>query len=229
MKHLLLLHGAIGAMDQMQPIATALADRFIVHRIDFSGHGKKAPSATGISIELFEADVIRYLRQNEIEKIAVFGYSMGGYVGMYLAGKYPEIITEVITLATKFIWSPDIAANEIKLLDPETIKQKLPLFVAQLEQRHGKGNWVQLLQNTQQFLIGLGNNNLLDKDNLSLIQTRCLLMTGDRDKMVGINETKEIYACLSNGSLAVLPSTPHPIEKCNVNLLAFMIHQFLNQ
>lgn len=227
MKHLLLLHGAIGAMEQLQPLATALEKHFTVHRIDFSGHGKKPPSSTGLSIEIFEADVIQYLRMNNIDKIAIFGYSMGGYVGMYLAGKYPDIITAVITLATKFKWSPDIAANEIKQLNPEIIKQKLPQFVAQLEQRHGENNWVKLLHDTQQFLIGLGENNLLGKDTLALIQPPCLLMTGDRDKMVGIDETQDIFTALPNASMAILPSTSHPIEKCNVDMLAYMIRHFL--
>lgn len=39
MQHLILLHGALGSKDQLQPLATALERHFQVHIFNFSGHG----------------------------------------------------------------------------------------------------------------------------------------------------------------------------------------------
>ena len=39
MQHILLLHGAIGSKDQLLPAGEKLADSFIVHSLNFSGHG----------------------------------------------------------------------------------------------------------------------------------------------------------------------------------------------
>jgi esterase/lipase len=39
MQHLLLLHGAIGAKDQLQPLADELKDNYFIHTLNFSGYG----------------------------------------------------------------------------------------------------------------------------------------------------------------------------------------------
>jgi esterase/lipase len=52
MKDILLLHGAIGAKDQLQPLADALKDRYIVHTLNFSGHGGEAFAKEDISIPM---------------------------------------------------------------------------------------------------------------------------------------------------------------------------------
>src|SRR4029077_13449669 len=102
MQHLLVLHGAIGAKDQLQPLAEKLRSHYIVHTLNFSGHGGETIPAT-FSIEGFANDVLHYLKQNNIDKINIFGYSMGGYVALYLAKHYPEKVNKAATLATKFL------------------------------------------------------------------------------------------------------------------------------
>ena len=52
-------------------------------------------------------------------------------------------------------------------------------------------------------------------------------MLGDRDKMVTLDETVEVYKNLPQAQLAILPNTPHPIEKVNTDRLASEIKSFL--
>ena len=89
MNSLLLLHGAIGAKDQLQPIAEQLKNTFDVHTLNFSGHGGE-PMPSSFSIEQFAGDVLLFLKQNNISKTNIFGYSMGGYVALYLAKHHPD-------------------------------------------------------------------------------------------------------------------------------------------
>ena len=51
MKNIVLLHGAIGAKDQLQPLADLLKNDFIVHVFNFSGHGGKPFAEEHFSIE----------------------------------------------------------------------------------------------------------------------------------------------------------------------------------
>jgi pimeloyl-ACP methyl ester carboxylesterase len=51
------------------------------------------------------------MQQNQLENAAIFGYSMGGYAGMYLAKYFPERVSKLLTLATKFYWDEKIAAR----------------------------------------------------------------------------------------------------------------------
>ena len=161
MEHLLLLHGAIGAKDQLQPLGELLADKYSIHTIDFVGHGGSAIPGEPFSIPLFATQVLNYLQENNIAKVNVFGYSMGGYVGMYLAKNNPEKISKCITLATKFYWDEIVSTKEVKKLDPAIIHQKIPAVAEQLKQRHAPRDWEMILKKTAEFLEGLGKNNAL--------------------------------------------------------------------
>ena len=151
---------------------------------------------------------------------------MGGYVAMYLTKYHPQKINKVITLATKFHWDETVAAKEIKMLDAAIIEQKVPAFAAQLQQRHAQ-HWKLLLERTAALLLSLGKNNALQLEDYATINTPCLLLLGDRDKMISTEETFEVYKQLPNAQLGMLPATAHPIEQVNVNTLAFFIQQFI--
>jgi pimeloyl-ACP methyl ester carboxylesterase len=227
METLLLLHGAIGAADQLKPLAVALSADYNVHMLDFSGHGN-APAAAGpFSIELFANDVLQYMCANSLERVSIFGYSMGGYVGLYLAKNHPERVNSVITLATKFHWDSEIAAREILMLNPEKIEQKLPAFAATLRDRHSGMDWKEVLKMTVEMMVALGADNTLKPADYAGITAPSLLLLGDRDKMVSLDETVATYKCLPVAQLGVLPGTSHPIEQVNVDMLVFTIKQFL--
>ena len=227
MQHLILLHGAVGTKQQLEPLSKALSDHFNIHPINFPGHGGSAMPASAFSIELFASAVLGYMQKNNIELADIFGYSMGGYVAMYLAKHHPEKINRVITLATKFYWDEATSAKEIKMLDANTIQQKVPAFANQLYNRHLPNNWKEVLAQTIMMLTALGLNNTLNTGDYATIYAPCLILLGDRDKMVTLDETVSVYKQLPAAQLAILPNTPHPVEQVNAELLTFMIKQFL--
>ncbi|HLC82340.1 MAG TPA: alpha/beta fold hydrolase [Bacteroidia bacterium] len=225
MQKLLLLHGAIGAKDQLQPLAEELKNDYEVHSINFSGHGgEQMPNS--FSIELFANDVLTYLDKNNIQKINIFGYSMGGYVALYLAKYYPNKIEKVFTLATKFEWNPDISQKEIKMLDANKIEEKIPAFAKILENRHQPNNWKVLLKKTSDMMIALGNKNCLTLQDLTSITIPTKIGVGDNDNMVTLGETKEVAQNLKNSELVILQDTLHPIEKVDLKNLSEEIKTF---
>lgn len=227
MKDILLLHGAIGSKAQLEPLAKMLEGKFNIHLLNLPGHGGEAFPSPGFSIEGFAGAVLQYLDDHAIAAISFFGYSMGGYVAMYFARKYPQRVEKIITLATKFYWDEAIAAREINMLQPQTIEEKIPVFAAELASRHAPLDWKEQLLYTQGLLAALGKNNALTGEMYKAISTPCLLMLGDRDKMVSLAETADVYKQLPNASLAVLPQTQHPVEKTDLGLLKFYIERFL--
>ncbi|RYY71689.1 MAG: alpha/beta hydrolase [Chitinophagaceae bacterium] len=227
MKEILLLHGAIGSKEQLQPLADLLAPTFNVHLLNLPGHGGVPFPAGGFSIDHFAEVVLQYLDNNKIKTISIFGYSMGGYVAMLLAKQYPNRIAAVITLATKFHWDELSAAKEIKMLQPDILEQKVPAFAAELARRHAPLDWKEQLLYTQKMLKTLGDKNVLTLEDYEYIDTKCLLMLGDRDKMVPLRETTDVFNQLPKGSLALLPNTGHPIEQTDPEVLHFFISRFL--
>ena len=229
MQPIILLHGALGSKEQLQPLATALESHFQVHAFNFSGHGGRLFGDKPFSISGFSEQLSEYMDEMGISQAPVFGYSMGGYAAMYLASLFPDRISKLITLATKFHWDEKTAAREVRMLDATTIREKVPAFAAQLQQRHAPNNWLVLLEKTSQLLTDLGKQNTLQPEHYATIATPCLLLLGDRDKMVSLDETVAVYKQLPHAQLGVLPGTPHAFEQVNVHLLAKLITTFVNQ
>lgn len=227
MQTLLLLHGAIGSSAQLSALAQQLERHYTVHTFDFSGHGGKPFAAEPFSIELFAGEVLQYMEQNGLAKVSIFGYSMGGYVGMYLAKLHPDKIDKLITLATKYQWDEAIATKETGMLNPEKIEQKVPAFAAALAERHAPNDWKEVMQKTSAMMLALGRDNTIKQADYAGINTPTLVLLGDRDKMVGLDETVNAYRSLPAAQMGMLPNTQHPIEQVNLDLLAFMVQQFL--
>lgn len=227
MQPLLLLHGAIGAADQLMPLKNRLSDSYDVHTLNFSGHGGEVMPKDDFSIPLFAEEVSSYIEKNQLKKVNVFGYSMGGYVAMYLAKKYPEKVDKIITLATKFHWDESIAAKEMQQLDPEKIAAKVPVFADALQKRHAPNDWKVVLSKTAIMLEGLGKNNTLQIADYTSIETPCLVLLGDRDKMITLEETLQVYKALPKAEMGILPRTSHPIEQVNLVMLSAMVRYFL--
>ncbi len=220
-----MLHGAIGAAVQLQPLKRCLSDRFNVYSLDFAGHGGR-PYDSDFTIELFANDVLQFVQQQNLDRVNIFGYSMGGYVAMYLAKHHAGKVNKIVTLATKYHWDEVTAAKEIKMLDPEKMEQKIPAFAAILRERHQPNDWKDVLKRTAEMMNGLGNDNPLKMEDYAAITTPSLLLLGDRDKMVTLEETVAVYKALPNAMMGMLPGTQHPIEQVNANTLAYMIDSF---
>lgn len=218
MKSLLLLHGAIGSAEQMQPLADELKKHFDVHTFNFSGHGGLSTDID-FSIEQFAADLENYIIENNLHTVNVLGYSMGGYVALFLAAKRPELFFSIMTHGTKFNWTPEIAEKEAKMLNAEKIEEKIPAFANALKQRHHPADWKIVLEKTATMMKKMGDTPPLSDDLLSKINIPVRISIGDRDEMVTLEETTHVYKTLLNSSMQVLPNTKHPVEKINPALI----------
>lgn len=226
MEKLLLLHGALGTRRQFGPLQETLSADFEVFTLDFSGHGEQPLPEAPFSIPLFCQDVVRFLDEKKIPSVSIFGYSMGGYVALYLARHFPEKVNKVFTLGTKFEWTEEIAIKETRKLDPAKILEKVPAYAKHLALLHGQNNWVTVLGQTALLMTGLGRQNALKKEDFLQIGHTVKVGLGDQDEMVGRAETKAVSQWLRNGSFALLPGTPHPLEKVDTRLLAKEIRAF---
>lgn len=222
MPSIILLHGAIGAKDQFHELVKELESvNFEVHCLNFSGHGKEA-FEENFDIYQFSNELEQYILTTNLVTPHLFGYSMGGYVALYLASRQPQILGTIFTLGTKFRWSPESALAETKLLDPSTIQTKVPTFAQILRDRHGD-NWEKLLQKTSDMMLQLGAIQLLTSEIMRTIPNKVLIGLADKDNMVSLEETIEAYQQLSSGALYILPNSKHAIETINSSLLAKLI------
>jgi pimeloyl-ACP methyl ester carboxylesterase len=210
---LLLLHGAIGASAQFDQFAFMLEQHFeAVHRVDFEGHGDAPLRDRPFRMAHFAENVRDYLAMHTISSINIFGYSMGGYVAVLLARTQPTLVKRIATLGTKYLWEAEGAAREVRLLDPEKIKAKVPAFARTLEARHTAG-WETVLAKTREMLTALGESPALTLPDFAAVQHRVRIMIGDKDTTAGIEDSLRVYRALPNAEFEVLPDSPHPLEQ----------------
>ncbi|MBK9332619.1 MAG: alpha/beta fold hydrolase [Ignavibacteria bacterium] len=226
MKDLILLHGAIGSSEQLETIANNLKDEYRITLLNFTGHGGKQIPDEKFSIEMFAADVLNLLKKSRTDNADIFGYSMGGYVALYIARHYPGKLNRIFTLGTKFEWSPEISQREIRMLNPEKIKEKLPEFAEELSKRHSSEDWKTVLRKTSEMMTDMGNKNPLTDEDFKLIDNEIMISVGDSDKMVSEEESLHVSDLLKNGRFMRMTDTLHPIEKVSIKLITNALKDF---
>ncbi len=225
MKEILLLHGALGSKDQFDGLQTALSTQFKVHTFNFSGHGRRPSHHHAFTIQNFCHEVLDWMNENYIKTIDVFGYSMGGYVALWMARFYPDRIGRIFTLGTKLKWNEEEAEREIKLLNPEKIVEKVPAFAQALAQLHGEHEWKSVMTKTAALMRDLAHTHLTNQDFIQLGNT-VLLTRGDNDNMVTAEETEYVHRLLKNSTFKTYQGVLHPIDKVPQALLQAEIESF---
>lgn len=202
-----------------------LEKHYELHALNFSGHGGNTVSSAGFSIAVFAQEAHQYLEQNNLEKTHVFGYSMGGYVAVYMAYLHPEKMGKIFTLGTKWEWNPEVSTREAQRLQPEVVLEKVPKWAKSLEKLHG-ASWPNLMQHTAQMMLDMGAHPPLSQSQFEQIATPVLLTVGDKDQMVSIDETRHMSHVLPHAQCIVLKEVPHPIELIDASFLAERLHDF---
>lgn len=224
---LILLHGALGDAGQLAPLAARLGSARRITILELEGHGKSPFRDRPLRMETLAESVFEEMNSRGIERADFFGYSMGGYLALQLAATHPERVERIATLATKFAWTPEIAARETAMLDPATIRAKVPKFAAALDQRHTGAGWEALLTQTADLMRALGAQPPLSDRVLATIAMPVRIAVGDRDATVSIDESASAARQLPQGELEVHPRTPHPFEKAPLDRIVHSISEFL--
>lgn len=227
MKKLLLLHGALGAASDFDPLLPQLTANYHCYAPDLPGHGRSTMQLESFSIAAFAAFLADYIATNELNGCHVFGYSMGGYISTYLETQQPSFAS-IYTLGTKFIWSPDQAAKEAGYLNPDKILAKVPSYAAALAEKHMNQDWRVLLSKTAAMMLRLGQSPVLTATDYSKILIPVVVALGDQDKMVPLDEAIAIFKSIPNAGLDIIPYTPHPIDKVNFELILSRLNIFFD-
>lgn len=223
---IILLHGALGSMEQLIKLSNKLKDSYNVVLFDLNGHGRNESTAD-FDMEIFADQLLDEMDRRNINQSHFFGYSMGGYVALQLARTNPDRVGNIVCLGTKLEWSPEIAENENKMLDFKKLQEKVPHYAETLQKRHL--DWKIVLQKTGSMMRNLGDGKAMKAEDFASIHSRVLLCVGEKDAMLSIVECRKYAAMIPNASWKILENTPHPIEKVDLQLLSGEIKTFIGK
>lgn len=89
---IIFLHGYCETHKVWLPFAEPFGKNFSVALIDLPGCGKSPLPSGTISIESVSGAVAAWLEQNDLSESVIVGHSLGGYVTLALAEKFPSLV-----------------------------------------------------------------------------------------------------------------------------------------
>ncbi len=216
--NLLLLHGALGTREQLNILSEVLPG-VRTHALEFCGHGERAIPDEGLSMEVFLRDISDAMQEAGWSEAHLFGSSMGGYAALLYASRFQEQVRSVVTLGTKLRWDRAGLDRELRLLDPQKMKEKVPQFAMELLAQHGADRWEELVHATAQLITGLQEQPPLTHESFTKITCPVMLCVGDRDRTAVPEHTLEVARLVPRGATLVLPNTQHPFGAVDLHVL----------
>ncbi len=216
---LYVLHGALGSCESLQGVAHLLEPNFEVYLHTFPGHGHVAPIPNWTLGKLAE-----HLLETLPESAFVFAYSMGGYVALLAETLKPGYLNALFCLGTKFDWSAESSAREIKKLDCAFLQAKAPEYVAQLKVLQGEDRWEALLHETGQMMQDLSERETLHRAAFTGLKCPVTICLAENDRMVSRTESLEMLNVLPKAEFVGIEGG-HSLDSIDQNVLANLIKE----
>ncbi len=124
---LILLHGLLGSHHNLLPQAESFAKHFRVFALDHRNHGA-SPHADEFDYDVMAADVMQFMREQNISRARIIGHSMGGKAAMRLAQLHPDAVEKLVVV--------DMSMHDYPPRYAAMLDAMLALDLSAFQQRH---------------------------------------------------------------------------------------------
>jgi pimeloyl-ACP methyl ester carboxylesterase len=219
---LILLHGGLGAIEMFGPNLPALAKGRQVIAVDLQGHGRTADIDRPLSSELMAGDISALIKHLKLERPDLVGYSLGGWVALFMAIRYPELVGKLVVISApikRSAFYPEILVQQgqVTAASAEAMKQT-PMYELYASLAPRPDDWPRLLDK-------LGEAMKVDFDlskEIPRIKATTLVIAADADIFPPAHAV-ELFGLLGGGKrdagwdgsgrpnsqLAILPGLTH--------------------
>jgi pimeloyl-ACP methyl ester carboxylesterase len=232
---LVLLHGGTMTGKSFAPHISAFSERFRVITPDFRGHGQTDNPSGEFSYRLLADDMAAFMDALGLKRPSICGWSDGGQAALELGMHYPDLMRCMVVGASWFKFS-DTMLNTVRsmgiegpgVVNLEKIKQSLPQlaeFWSTLHSpTHSSDYWETLLtQISTMWMTPLAYTS----DDFQKITAPTLILVGDRDEFVDVEEATEMYRFIQGAELAILPHSDHSLPESRAELFITTVLDFL--
>lgn len=198
---LLILHGWKDSHKSWLPIANNLKDRYTVILLDLPGFGNTAPPPQDWGIYQYNLFVKQFLEAINISSAIVLGHSFGGRIAMLLASRFPLLVKKLILV--------DAAGMELKSFKTNLFS-KVSMFFRWLPKKVknivGSRDYQQS-GNLKNLFVQIINQPL--REELKNIHCETLIVWGEKDKELPVQEALMLQNGINNSTLRVVWGTGH--------------------
>jgi pimeloyl-ACP methyl ester carboxylesterase len=199
-----LLHGATETFAvSWRKQVDVLARRYRVLGVDLRGHGRSDNPAGKLDLRQMADDVAALLDVLEIDTAHVCGFSGGASTSLFLARRHPQRLRSATLISNNF--ARDEARQAAGFWDPDRITARDPLWLKAMDEWHGVA--------PEQLLAWWKEEDRLrpafSVEELATIDVPTLVVAGDRDPVVPLEQSLALYQALPRARLLVLPGIGH--------------------
>jgi pimeloyl-ACP methyl ester carboxylesterase len=221
---LVLLHGFCESKAVWKDFEPSLSKKFRVICPDLPGFGESPLNKTNISIEYYAEVIHDLLKELNISKCTLIGHSLGGYVALAFAEKYPSLLNGLgLFQSTAFPDSEEKKEGRnktIKFLEKHGVKMFAESFVAPLFYQQNR----EKLQKDIDFMTSIATGSSLNgvieatkamrdrKDRIHVlknINVPVLFIAGQEDTVIPLEKTLEQCALPNDSHVHFLSGTGH--------------------
>lgn len=175
---MILLHGKGYSKEYMDSLFNYYSDRFHVFSYDARGHGG-SDKPESFTLEDDADDLAGLIEFYNLNKPVIIGFSMGSYITLTAAEKYPGLFSKIVLIGTR---------GRGDTYPPERISEAKD-------------------KNDAAIIRALINFDLMT--DIDKVQIPALLITGAEDKTNPPVEGQKVADALSSSRFEVIPNAPH--------------------
>lgn len=215
---LVLLHGYPLDHHLWDEIVPLLEDRFDLILPDLRGFGASSTVDSFYAMEDFASDVAGLLDQLGVEKAALAGHSMGGYVALAFARLFPGRVRGLALVASQVLADPldrkearyksaaEVAehgtGSVVEAMTPKfTSDKKLQAFARQSMEKQPPAAYIGALKAMAERV---DSTPLLSSFTFPVV-----LIHGDADQLIPIDRAREVKAALPQAQLVEISGAGH--------------------
>jgi 3-oxoadipate enol-lactonase len=237
-------HGLLWSGHMFAQQIDVLRQHYRCISFDWRGQGQSEVTRTGYDMETLYADTLALIDALGVKVCHFVGLSMGGFIGMRLAARRPDMITSLILLGTSA--DPEPAANVPKYRMLNLIGRWLGFglvaspvmrimfgqkFLSDSARLGLRQEWRQRLLANHRIGITRATTGVIARpgiyDEIHTIKAPTLILVGDQDVATPPSVAQRIHARIPHSQLAIIPGAGHTStieepEAVNAAILAFL-------
>ena len=213
---LILLHGAYMTIERFGDLLPGLVEVRQVIAVELQGHGRTADIDRPITYEQLADDVAGLIRHVDVERVDVYGFSMGGGVAIRLAVRYPDLLRKIVVVS---------AGHSYDVMPPELVQVFETITPEMFAGGPFEAAYLKVAPNPDDFPTLVEKLKQLDMihfdwtEQVRAIPAPVQIIVGDSD-IIQLEYAVEMFKLLGGGvfgdmapmpasQLAILPATSH--------------------
>jgi 3-oxoadipate enol-lactonase len=240
-------HGLLWSGRMFDAQVAALAGRYRCVTFDFRGQGRSEVTRDGYDMDTLAADAAALIHALGCAPCHFVGLSMGGFIGMRLAARRPELIRSLVLMETSADAEPSANVPRYRLLGAvgrvfgraglRLVSGKVMrimfgrTFLSDPARATERTLWKERMLENDRVGVHRALGGVIDRrpvyGELAKIQVPTVVMVGDEDVATVPGKSERIHAAIAGSRLVVIPGAGHTASVEQPELVTSALEAFL--